>query len=652
MTDLRIESLPFSVNGPGETGNVIPFQVVNVQNALNSRLDPDDEVYVGYGALESSFPYTSQSFYSRERQNTTLMGVVLENEYLKATVLPELGGRLWSLYDKSRNCDLLLSGNEITFANLALRDAWFCGGVEWNFGAVGHCVFTCSPLHTALLKTANGTPVLRLYEYERIRRCVYQVDIWLPEHSPRLFVGVRLYNPNQAVVPTYWWSNIAVPEYKKGRIIVPANEAYGKVNGTVYKRSDFIRGTQDITYPVQNPRAVDWFWRTKNAPCKFVCAVDDNGYGLCQASTSRQRGRKLFVWGQGKSAENWQNVLRVGAPTGRYIEVQAGLGQTQYECIPMPPGTVWEWVESYGAVDLGAAAHGDYEKAQQAADDFVATFDLETVLQNATHMSASADRVILRGSGFGALEALCREEDDYPLPAHLDFGTPGAEQQPWLSLLQNGTVGTHDPALPPISYMADEKFKRLLIKATENADRDNWYAHFMLGALCLAKKDHACAEEHLTRSLALAESPYVHYTASLLYTEKDDPEKAIAHAQSALSFNTTDRSLVRGALQILIHNHAAKQALSAIAALPETLQNDCRVLCYQASALLQNGDYAAANDLLARRTDDMVTNIREGEFSISQMWVEVQEHLPENQGKTKDELNAAVPTALEFRSAY
>ncbi|MCZ7665985.1 MAG: DUF5107 domain-containing protein [Chloroflexi bacterium] len=31
-------------------------------------------------------------------------------------------------------------------ANLALRNAWFSGGIEWNIGAIGH-----SPLHLCAL---------------------------------------------------------------------------------------------------------------------------------------------------------------------------------------------------------------------------------------------------------------------------------------------------------------------------------------------------------------------------------------------------------------------------------------------------------------------------------------------------------------------
>ena len=59
--------------------------------------------------------------------------------------------------------------------------------MEWNVGVFGHSPFTTAPLFTAKLSLPDGTPVLRMYEYERIRQVTWQMDFWLGEEDRFLF---------------------------------------------------------------------------------------------------------------------------------------------------------------------------------------------------------------------------------------------------------------------------------------------------------------------------------------------------------------------------------------------------------------------------------------------------------------------------------
>src|SRR5438045_2296683 len=79
-----------------------------------------------------------------------------------------------------------------------------------------------SPVFAAHVDTPQG-PVLRLYEFERVRCVTYQIDFSLPDGSAFLFARVRISNPNDQTIPMYWWSNIAYPEKQGTRVIVPAN---------------------------------------------------------------------------------------------------------------------------------------------------------------------------------------------------------------------------------------------------------------------------------------------------------------------------------------------------------------------------------------------------------------------------------------------
>ena len=63
--------------------------------------------YINQGMIQTMLPYLQQDGYNRERAMKTYSSVVVENEFLKAVFLPELGGRLWSLVDKTENRELL-----------------------------------------------------------------------------------------------------------------------------------------------------------------------------------------------------------------------------------------------------------------------------------------------------------------------------------------------------------------------------------------------------------------------------------------------------------------------------------------------------------------------------------------------------------------
>ncbi|MDE6202897.1 MAG: DUF5107 domain-containing protein, partial [Lachnospiraceae bacterium] len=323
------------------------------QNHLTFHLAENDEIYEGYGRRANAYPYRQYNGYKRELSEKEIRTAVLENDYLTAVFLPEYGGRLWQLRDKKAGRNLLYTNDVLRFSNLAVRNAWFSGGVEWNIGVIGHTPLTTEPLYTAETTMEDGVPVLRMYEYERIRGVTYQMDFWLEADSPFLNCRMRIANESNEVLPMYWWSNIAVEEYKNGRIIVPAQEAFMHADGAVVKVPvPFVEGV-DITEYKKIEKSTDFFFDIGEKEPKYIANVDETGYGLLHISTGRLKSRKLFSWGNNDASDHWQEFLTDKA--GRYIEIQAGLAKTQYGCIPMAPHTAWEWMERYGSVQISPA---------------------------------------------------------------------------------------------------------------------------------------------------------------------------------------------------------------------------------------------------------------------------------------------------------
>ena len=410
MTKLVFETKRMKVAELGEESSVPDlFGELTTQNSLVFDLDEDDEIYEGYGKVNSAFPYRQLNGYTRELHEKDVKTAVLENEYLKAVFLTEYGGRLWELWDKKTGKNLLYTNDVLRFSNLAIRNAWFSGGVEWNLGIIGHNPLTTEPLYVAKTQTDEGDPVLRMYEYERIRGVIWQMDFWLEEACPYLNCRMRIVNDSNQVIPMYWWSNMAVPEYEGGRLVVPAKEAFTAVGTNGFKvEIPFVNGI-DVTDYKKIPTSIDYFFHIPKEEPKYIANIAPDGYGLLQFSTPRLQGRKLFSWGNIDASDRWQEFLTEDA--GRYVEIQAGLGKTQYGCIPMAPHTAWEWMERYGAVDLGAGAceqshEWRYEKVTEELKANQEIEKLKKRLEETKGLAKKQAKLVQAGSGYGTF-AIC-----------------------------------------------------------------------------------------------------------------------------------------------------------------------------------------------------------------------------------------------------
>ena len=650
--DYRIRSVRIGEQSslPGLEG------LANVQQNTKAVLDEDDEIFLGYGFRSNVFPYRPQDVYTREQTERCYRSIVLENEFLRARFLPELGGRLISLTDKASGRDLLYQNKTLYAGNLAMRNSWFSGGVEWNASIIGHNPFTCSPLFAARTQLADGTPVLRMYEYERLRGVSFQMDFFLPDGSRVLFARMRLVNENAQTVPTYWWSNIAVPEWRGGRVVVPADAAYVARDGVIFKDSVPVdRGGDDVTYPVNNPKAVDHFWKIAPERRKYIAHLNADGWGLVQASTHRQRGRKLFVWGQTRGSARWQEFLS-GNPHDRYIEIQAGLAQTQYECLPMPPHTAWEWLEAYGAMNAGPAQiHGAWHGAQAAVEARLETLipqeRLEQLLRQTRDTMAKrpAQALFCRGSGWGALENLRRAHaGEPPLSPQLDFGVPGAEQAPWRALLERGAMGEYDPREPVSSWLPDARYLPLLAQAAQGAERENWHTWLQLGAALLTQGRFADARDALARADSLARCAWVKYACSCLHLMQHEPERAAVYARQAAEAAPEDASVLKFALRVLLEARQYGEALRLIAAAPPELQRLPRVRLSEAQALVGLERLEEAEAILLQDGGLIVPDIREGEQTMSEVWLALQQK-KYGLGREAAEKIAPVPYRMDFR---
>ena len=178
-----------------------------------------------------TYPYTMQDHLSRTKVDCQYKALYLENEYLKIICLPELGGRLHSVVDKTENEPMFHLNRVVKPGMIAMRGAWASGGVEWNAGPHGHTVTCLSPVDALIGRNDDGSAFSEISNQEKIFRTRWTVRVTLHPATAYLDEQIRIFNPTDGMHPYYFWNCTAVPCRAGTRFIYPmslATDHYGR----------------------------------------------------------------------------------------------------------------------------------------------------------------------------------------------------------------------------------------------------------------------------------------------------------------------------------------------------------------------------------------------------------------------------------------
>ena len=639
---VRVLSLPVRGSLPGPEGQLPPLKHVrrSVVPRLAEAASAQMRERVGRGRLGSPLPYGIQSDYDRGTADLELPALELSNGLVTATVLPGLGGRVWSLVDHTRDRELLFVNPRLRFANFGLTDAWFAGGIEWNLGSTGHTTLSSRPVHAAVVDGPDG-PVVRLWEWERTRDLVMQVDLRLD--GTRLLASTRVVNPDPEPKPLYWWTNIAVPETSGTRVLVPATHAWRTDYTGMLDRVGvpFPDGDVDISRPQASTYAADYFYEVADQQGRMVCAVEPDGRGLAQTSTSELTGRKLFLWGTGPGGRRWQEWL--STPDTRYLEIQAGVCQTQLEHDVIEGGATRSWTEAFVAVDLDPEqAGGEYaaasESARAAVHATVPPAELEEV--HARWLAEVAElppgELVQTGSGWGHAELVLRGQD---APAGLVFPAVVDASAP-LARFAAGDVSALDevpadaPTIPPVSPRWTQAFATVDHAATgdgtaeQTSDRQGgrrsdgtrdtadggWWLAYARAVGHHARGELDAARAAYERSVELRPTAPALRGLAVLSADVDEADALYARA---LELAPRDRQLWTERLVALLAAERPDALVQAAQGMPEDLRGHGRTQLLLAQALVARGDHEAALELLGTLE---VPDLAEGDIPTAELW--------------------------------
>lgn len=590
---------------------------------------------IGYRVL----PYKLQDRFNRDKKPTQLKTIVLENDVLKAVFLPEYGGRLYSLTEVKTGKELLFSNKTFQPATLALRKAWFSGGIEWNIGHFGHAYIACSPLFFGKLVDDEGNDFIRLYEFDRIKNIFWQIDFHLPKGSKTLNAYVKIINDNDMPVNLYYWANTAVQLRDNVRIASGTDQVMYLLPRTIGGNQGFGHATlpnlpvvpddKDPSYPLDMPWCTEYFFQNPSEMTSpWEAAAYKDGYLFFERSSQPLRYRKMFCWGRHQGGKKWCDYLSL-PNEGDYVEVQAGLAPTQTHGFELKGNSTIEFVQMFGSTqmeDTNKAFVNDWNKAKDYIYDCI---NQEVTEEEIAKLSAMYKELTVKdtmeilhcGSGWGALEVKRRQQNrEKDIPAGYIFpeSTIMESQYPWISLLEKGTIPAIDADELPVSWLIDMNWLEKIQASIEKDGGKNFVAYLHLGVMLYENDQYDAGIEAWKKSIALTPNPIAYRNIAYAMKQKNNKDEAIAYMEKSykLGNGNLDKAFAEEYMQILIDFEEYAKAWELFEQLPESIKVGETIRVKSAVAGLELEKFEHIEEVFKMEPE----LIQEGDNTISELW--------------------------------
>ncbi len=585
----------------------------------DSFLPEEEKKGYGYETGDRFLPYKWQDLYSRERSEIEVRTIVMENDHVRAEFYPQYGMRLASLIQKDGSGEILFSNPVLQFGNLAIRRAWFSGGIEWNFGQLGHSFATCEPLFVSRMKDENGEEFLRTFEYERQKGLYWSIDFHLGRDDRFLFAYGRFVNPRDEKQPFYYWTNIAVPEEKGMRIYSGTNDVIfidsrslmseDAVRVMAHGRLPYlgIKEGVDYTYPenftdysneyfFQNPARADASWEAA-AYCGGRVFFD-----RCDESL---RYHKMFCWGGEPGGRHWRDYL-CEEGKGDYVELQAGFSPTQVHGEDIAAHSMRDFIQCFGLFTGSSDfTHGDYDSGKNGIYEKIESLVPQAELSERKQRYAASSSLVpgdflQYGSGYGALEAV-RDSSITPDGFYFPPDSIKDEERVWLGVLEGRTPPPDDI---PSSYMTDERWKPYI----EKLDGKNFSTFNILGVMALEAEKDDEAETYFRTSLSLKENAFAYRCLAIMRKMQGMDDEAVSLMKKAVSLDSC-REMAEEYASLLIDRKMYGEAWEYYFSLDEDVRSDERLSITMMPAACALG----RKDFLEAQFERDFAVIREGE---------------------------------------
>src|SRR6266566_2483654 len=364
----------------------------------------EKRVYQGSSGKVYPLPFTDRI--AEEPVDRKWKAVWIENEFIRALVLPEIGGRIHVMQDKTNGYDVIYNQPVIKPALVGLAGPWMSGGIEFNWPQ-HHRPATFLPTHFQIEEHPDGSKTIWCSDHDPMTRMKGMHGVCLHPGKAYLELKVRAYNRTPFVQTFLWWANVGTRVHEAYQSFFPPDvyyvadharrsmSEYPLCKGVYYGVDYGKRGREGITaneVPSQfvpplcttsrvkrsssSPRYLPndlSFYANIPTPCSFMCmgSKEDffGGYDyLAQAGIIHYAdhhiapGKKQWTWGNHEFGYAWDRNLTDKDEKGEYgpyIELMAGVyTDNQPDFSFLQPGETKTWSQYWYPIQkIGPAQH-------------------------------------------------------------------------------------------------------------------------------------------------------------------------------------------------------------------------------------------------------------------------------------------------------
>ncbi len=274
------------------------------------------------------YPYHAFDGYSHEGRSQPWKVVRLENDFIEVYVLPEVGGKVWGAVEKSTGAEFIYRNEVLKFRNIALRGPWTSGGIEFNFGVIGHTPATATPVDYALVRHDAGGVTCVVGAMDLPSRTQWRVQIHLPADRAYFETRTLWYNPTPVLQSYYNWMTGAAFARDDLEVIFPGSR-YLKHSGEAKPWPKDAEGRDLSRYDNNRFGGHKSYHVVGEYTDFFGGYYHDAGYGFGHwAPYGEMPGQKLWLWALSRAGGIWEDLLT--DTDGQYVEFQAGRLLVQY----------------------------------------------------------------------------------------------------------------------------------------------------------------------------------------------------------------------------------------------------------------------------------------------------------------------------------